>query len=96
MAESKEKPEKKEKTKLVATVMEVTHGRFFTHKHYTVNVLELPESFSTQQVNDAAEKSAKMAKKLLKIKVRVLVTEEVEINNRDQMRDKVKEFLSTN
>ncbi len=83
-----------EKKKLIATVLEITHGGLFgSHKHYDIKVLELPERFTTDDIERAALKATKTGRQL-GIRVEVLAVKEVEITTREMMKEKVSKFLS--
>lgn len=89
------KPKKEGAMKYVATVMEVTHGGWFrSHKHYDVNVLEVPAYFKTSDVQDSAEKAVRVARKSLNLNVRVLAVQEVDITSRAEMKENAENFRS--
>lgn len=90
------KKEDTKKTKLVATVMESSHGFLFTaHKHYHINVIEVPVETDINKIEQAGDKAARTATKLFGKKTRLLATEEIEIASQDHIRATVEKFLST-
>lgn len=93
-AEKKPAEEKKEEVKHFANVFEITHGVWpFSHKHYSVNVLELPATLKQSEVERASRETIKVARGLLGMKIKLLVVEEVEIANKDFITKKLSELL---
>lgn len=96
MTAPKDKVEKKEKVRHVATVMEAKHGWFFNrHTHYIVNVVEARESLETDTIKEAAVAATKMANRLMSdLKVKVLITEDIEITTQDEIKNSKGKLLS--
>ncbi len=80
---------KEEKKKYIATVLEITHGGMFrNHKHYAVKVIEVPEDFNPDIIEEAAKMSTEMANKIIpRNPVKWLSTEEVEISTLDSVKE---------
>ncbi len=90
----KKEAEKKEKQKLIATVIEITHGRFLTkHKHYDVKIIQVPEGMKMESFEDAVDRATRVAKKI-GIRTRVLAVEEVEITTKQDMKARVDKFIN--
>lgn len=88
MAKEAEKKEVKKGVKYVATVMEITHGKMFrSHKHYAVKVIEVPEDFNEEVIEEAAIASSELANNLIsRNPVKHLSTEVIEITTLDSIR----------
>ncbi len=94
--QKKEAKKVEEKQKLVATMMAVKHGVWpFSHTHYHVTVVETRASFPNDQIEDGAEKAARMGRKI-GINVKLLGVQEVEIATKEVMKKAVENFLSDN
>lgn len=85
------KVEKKEaeKMKFAAVVMETQHGGLFNrHIHHDIEILEVPVGLDADDVGEAANSAAEIARKVMGVKSRILVAKDVEIRTSAHIKER--------